>query len=175
MTFDSLLIMKIKKLKHSRKKEQANEDLKGRVLENQEENQRQKNLNQELEKEIEKLKEDKKSQDERFEKIHSKNNLLENKIVQIQRESSKLSEKQSQVEEVKEVPTVVKKEEKKQHICLIDIQIMIVILANDRVKMSTHKRVMLTSKQFDILSNNWDNSFPKTISKVQSKYIWDGP
>ena len=51
-------------------------------------------------------------QDEKFEKIHSKNNLLKNKITQIQKEASRLSEKQSQVEEVKEVLTAVKKEEK---------------------------------------------------------------
>ena len=47
-----------------------------------------------------------------FEKIQSKNNLLEKKIAQIQREASRLSEKQSQVEEVKAVLDVVKKEEK---------------------------------------------------------------
>ena len=63
------LITKIKKLKHSRKKEQSNEDLEGRFLQNQEGNQRLNNINQELEKQIEKLKEDTKSQDERFEKI----------------------------------------------------------------------------------------------------------
>ena len=93
-------------------------------------------------------------QDERFKKIQSKNNILDNKIVQIQREASRLSEKQSQVEEVKVVLAAVKKEENKQHICLIDIQIIIIILTNDSVKMSIHKRFMLTSKQFDILSNN---------------------
>ena len=71
--------MNIRKLKHSRKKEQSNEYLEGRVLENQEENQHLHNLNQELEKQIEKLKEDKNSQEEMFEKIQSKNNLLEKK------------------------------------------------------------------------------------------------
>ena len=95
---NEILVTKIKKLKHTRKKEQSNGDLEGRVLENQGENQRLKNLNKELEKQIEKLKEDKKSQDERFEKIQSKNNLLEKKIVQLQKESSRLSEKQSQFE-----------------------------------------------------------------------------
>ena len=44
------LITKIKKWKHNHKKEQSNETLKGRVLENQEENQLLKNLTQELEK-----------------------------------------------------------------------------------------------------------------------------
>ena len=88
---NKILITKIKKLKHSRKKEQTNEYLKGRVLENQGENQCLKNLNQELEKQIKNLKEEKNSQDERFEKIQSKNNILENKIAQIQKEASRLS------------------------------------------------------------------------------------
>ena len=35
---NKILITKIKKLKHSRKKEQSNEDLEGRILEKQEEN-----------------------------------------------------------------------------------------------------------------------------------------
>ena len=89
-----------------------NEDIE-KFLEKQEENQCLLNLNQELEKEIKKLTEEKKSQDERFEKFQRKNNLLENKIVQIQRETSILSEKQIQVKEVKEVLSAVKKEEKK--------------------------------------------------------------
>ena len=42
-----------------------------------------KKVNQELEEQIEKLKEDKQSQDERFEKIQNNINLLENKLVQI--------------------------------------------------------------------------------------------
>ena len=46
------------------------------------------NLNQELEEQIKKLKDDKQSQDERFEKIQNNNNLLENKLVQIQNEAS---------------------------------------------------------------------------------------
>ena len=108
---NKILITKIKKLKHSCKKEQSNEDLEGRVLENQEENRHLKNLNRELEKEVEKLKEDKKSQDERFEKIQSKNNVQENKIAQIQKEASRLSQKQSQVAEVNSVLAIVQKEE----------------------------------------------------------------
>ena len=47
-----------------------------------------KKVNQELEEQIEKLKRDKKSQDERCEKIQSNNNLLENKVAQIQKEAS---------------------------------------------------------------------------------------
>ena len=48
-----------------------------------EENSAMKKVNQEPEEQIEKLKEDKQSQDERFEKIQNSNNLLENKLVQI--------------------------------------------------------------------------------------------
>ena len=74
--------MKIKKLKHSRKAELPNEDLEGRILEEEEENhQCLRNLNQELGEQMKKLKEDKQSQDERFEKIQNNNNLLENKLV----------------------------------------------------------------------------------------------
>ena len=51
--------MKIKKLKHSRKTELPNEDLKGRILKKEEENQPLRNLNQELEEQIKKLKENK--------------------------------------------------------------------------------------------------------------------
>ena len=85
--------MKIKKLKSTKKASNLNEDIKGKVLEKQEENKCLLNLNQELEKQIEKLKYDKNSQGKRFEKIQSKNNLLEKKIVQIHKEESRLSEK----------------------------------------------------------------------------------
>ena len=61
--------------------ELSNEDFKGRILKQQEENHCPMNLNQELKEQIEKLKEDKQSQDERFEKIQNNNNLLENKLV----------------------------------------------------------------------------------------------
>ena len=81
-THNNTLLTKIKKLKHCQKTELSNEDLDGRILENEEENQRLRNLNQELEKQIKNLKEDKKSQDKKF-KIQSKNNLLEKNIVQI--------------------------------------------------------------------------------------------
>ena len=60
------LITKIKKLKHSGKKEHSGEDLEGRTLEKLEENQCLKNRNQELENQIKKLEIEKKSQDERF-------------------------------------------------------------------------------------------------------------
>ena len=58
------LITNIKKLKNGSKREHSSEDLKGRILEKQEENQCQKNLIQELEKQIKKLENDKKLQDE---------------------------------------------------------------------------------------------------------------
>ena len=106
-------------------------------------------------------------QDERFEKIHSKKNLLEKKIGQIQREASRLSEKQSQVKEVKEVLTSVKKEEKKQHVHLTDIQIIIIILTNDKFKMNIHRRLMWICENIDILSNNRDISFHKKISELR--------
>ena len=53
-------------------------------------------------------------QDERFEKIHNNNNLLENKLVQIQKEASRLSGKQIQVEKeetnTNSIPVTVQKE-----------------------------------------------------------------
>ena len=45
------------------------------------------------------LKEDKQSQDERFEKIQNNNNLLENKLVQIQKEVLRRNNKLVQFEE----------------------------------------------------------------------------
>ena len=78
------LLTKIKKMKHSWKTEPSNEDLEGRILEKEEKLQLVRILNnEELDEQIEKLKEDKKSQDSRFEKIQSNNNLLGNKVVQI--------------------------------------------------------------------------------------------
>ena len=49
------LIRKIKKLKHSSKREHSSEDLEGRILEKKEENQCLNNRNQELENQIKKL------------------------------------------------------------------------------------------------------------------------
>ena len=51
--------------------EPNNEDLEGRILKQQEENHHLRNFNQELEEQVKKLKEDKKSQDERLEKIQT--------------------------------------------------------------------------------------------------------
>ena len=77
------MITKIKKLKNSSKKEHSGEDLEGRILEKQEENQCLNNRNRELENQIKKLEIEKKSQDERIEKIQNHNNLLENQEAQI--------------------------------------------------------------------------------------------
>ena len=77
------LITKIKKLKHSIKREQSSEGLKGRTLDKLEENQCLKNHNQEPENQINKSEIDKNSQDERFRKIHNHNNLQENQEAQI--------------------------------------------------------------------------------------------
>ena len=64
--YNKTLITKIKKLKHSSKREYSGEDLEGRTLEKLEVNQFLKNRIQELENQIKKLEIDKKSQDERF-------------------------------------------------------------------------------------------------------------
>ena len=87
---NKILVINIKKLKSSKKADNSNEDIEGKVLGKQEENQCLLNLNQALEKQVDNLKEEKMLQDERFEKIQSKNNLLENKKRQIQKEASRL-------------------------------------------------------------------------------------
>ena len=89
----------IKNLKIIRNLEQVNEDFEGKIIQKQEENHHPRNLNQELEEQIKELKENKKSQVKRFEKIQSKNILLENKLEKIQKEASILSGKQIQVKE----------------------------------------------------------------------------
>ena len=98
------LITKIKKIKHTSKREHSIEYLEGIILEKQEENQCQNIVIQELEKQIKKLENDKKSQDEIFEKIQSHNNLLENKVAQIQEDASR-----NQVKEVKAGLAIVQK------------------------------------------------------------------
>ena len=80
---NKILVTKIKKLKSTKKADNSNEDIEGKFLQKKKRINDSVNLNQELEKEIENLKENKKSQDERFENIQSKNNLLENKIAKI--------------------------------------------------------------------------------------------
>ena len=101
------LITKIKKLKNNSKREHSDEDLEGRILEKQEESQCLNNHNQELENQIKKLEIEKKSQNERIEKIQNHNNLLENQEAQIEENASK-----NQIEEVKTVLFVVQKKEK---------------------------------------------------------------
>ena len=89
------LLLQIKKEKDkvqcSQKLEEKIQTLQQKLLGKNEENFTMKKVNQELEDQIEKLKEDQQSQDERFEKIQNNNNLLENKLVEIQKEASRLS------------------------------------------------------------------------------------
>ena len=66
-----------------RKMEQANEDIKGKLLEKEEENSYLRNRNQNLMEQIKKLYDDKKSQKETFKKLKNDNKLLENKLEQI--------------------------------------------------------------------------------------------
>ena len=100
------------------------------------------NLNQELEEQIKELKEDKKSQVERFEKIQSNNTLLENKLEQIQKKASRLSGKQIQVKEQEATPV-----KKKQQKLFIDTQTIKIILTNDRVKMNINEGVMISEEK----------------------------
>ena len=94
-------------MKNSSKREHSGEDLEGKILEKQEENHFLNNRNQELQNQIKELEIEKKSQDERIEKIQNHNNLMENQEAQIQENASK-----NQIQEVKKVfVTVQKKEE----------------------------------------------------------------
>ena len=65
------LIRKIKKLKNISKREHSSEDLEGKILEKQEENPFLNNHNQELQNQIKELEIEKKSQEERIEKIQN--------------------------------------------------------------------------------------------------------
>ena len=58
-------------MKNSSKREHSGEDLEGKILEKQEENQCLNNRNQELQNQIKELEIEKKSQDERIEKIQN--------------------------------------------------------------------------------------------------------
>ena len=91
-------------MKNSHKAKHSDEDFEGKIVEKLEENHRRRNLNQELEDQIKELKEDKKSQVERFEKIQSNNTLLENKLEQIQKEASRLSGKHIPFKEQEATP-----------------------------------------------------------------------
>ena len=91
---NKILVTKIKNLKSILKLERVNEDFEGKIFEKQEENNCLRNLNQELDEQIKKLKDNEQSQEEKFKNISYVNKLLENKLEQIQTESSKLSRKQ---------------------------------------------------------------------------------
>ena len=143
------LITKIKKLKNSSKREHSGEDLEGKILEKQEENQFLNNRNQELHNQIKELEIEKMSQDERIEKIQNHNKLLENQEAQIQENAPK-----NQIEEVKAFLATVQNKEEQTTPTPYNILIIIIILTNDGIKTSTHRRIMLTGEKTNMLSNN---------------------
>ena len=85
------------------------------------------------------LKEDKKSQVERFEKIHSTNTLLERKLEQLQKESSRILGKQIQVKEQEATP--VKKQITKTPYKHLNYKI---ILTNNMVNMNINGGVVIS-------------------------------
>ena len=90
--------MKIRKLKNVCKMEKANEDIKGKLLEKEEENGHLRNHNQDLVEHIKKLKDDAKSQEETFKKIQNDNKLLENKLEEIENKNENtIGRKKSQL------------------------------------------------------------------------------
>ena len=88
------------------------------------------------------LKGDKKSQVERFEKIHSNNTLLENKLEQIQKEASRLLGKQIQVKEQEATPIKIKQQK-----LFIDTQTIKIILTNNGVKININEGVMILEEK----------------------------
>ena len=70
-------------MKNNSRREHSGEDLKGKILEKQEENQCLNNCNQELQNRIKELEIGKNLQDERIEKIQNHHNRLENQEAQI--------------------------------------------------------------------------------------------
>ena len=60
---NKILVTKIKKLKSTKKADNSNEDIEGKVLENQEENQCLLNLNKELNEQLKKCKDEEKTQE----------------------------------------------------------------------------------------------------------------
>ena len=136
-------------MKNSSKREHSGEDLKGKILEKQEENQCLNNRNQELQNQIKELEIEKKSQDERIEKIQNHNNLLENQEAQIQENAPK-----KQIKEVNIVLATVQKKEEQTTPTPYRHPNYNRHLTNDRVKMNIHRRLMWTCKNINILSNN---------------------
>ena len=114
------------------------EDVEGRILKQQEENHRLRNLNQ-----------------ERFKNSQNNNNLLGNKLVQIQKEASRLYEKKFKLRKKKQIqirsPSQFRRksiqQKNKQQEVLIDTQITKSILTNDRVKMNINRAVMIAKEK----------------------------
>ena len=97
------LLLQIKKEKDkaqfNQKLEEGNWDLQKELSGKDKENSSLKRVNQELLEQIKKLKEDEKSQEERFKMIQYDNKLLENKLEQTLKEASRISVKQIQIGE----------------------------------------------------------------------------
>ena len=85
---NKLLVTKIKKLKSTKKADNSNEEIEGKVLEKQEENQCLLNLNKELKEQIKKFKYKEKMQEEIIKKIKSENKKLEKKVKGIPNKTS---------------------------------------------------------------------------------------
>ena len=83
------LVMKIKKLKNSRKVEHSTEDIEGKLLDKQEENSCIRNHNEDLKEHLKKFEDDINSQGELIKKFQSDNMQLENKLENIQSETLK--------------------------------------------------------------------------------------
>ena len=81
---------KIKKMKHSTKREQSGEDLEGKMLEKQEENQCLNNRNQELQNKIKELEVEKSRKRKESKRFRIMNNLLENKEAQTRKMHPKI-------------------------------------------------------------------------------------
>ena len=93
-------------MKNSSKKEHYGEDFEGKILEIQEENQCLNNRNQELQNQIKELKIEKKSQEERIEKIQNHKQSTGEPRSTIQENASK-----NQIEEVKIILAIFQKKE----------------------------------------------------------------
>ena len=81
--------MRIKNLKSTKKEDNSNDDIEGKVLEKQEENKCLINLNKELKEQLKKRKDEEKTQEEIIKKIQSENKQLENKLKGIHNKTSK--------------------------------------------------------------------------------------
>ena len=91
---NKILVMKIKKLKSTKKADKSNEFIEGKVVGKKEESQCFLNINKELKEQLKKRKDEEKMQEEIIKKIQSENKQLENKLKGIHNKTSKLIEMQ---------------------------------------------------------------------------------